>query len=91
MSERTRRRYSEEFKGDAVKLVEEQGYSVAEASRRLGIDRSVLARWRREASEHPKRSIRSGGKDERDTELRRLREEVGKDASSSHRKRQRYL
>ena len=79
MSERTRRRYSEEFKGDAVKLVEEQGYSTAEASRRLGIDRSVLARWRREASEHPQpRGKHGGGEDERDTELRRLREEVRK-------------
>ena len=79
MSEKTRRRYSEEFKVDAVKLVEEQGYSIAEASRRLGIDRSVLARWRREASGNPQRRItHGGGEDERDAELRRLREEVRK-------------
>lgn len=75
MSKDTRRRYSEEFKVDAVHLVEEQGYGVAEAARRLGIDRSILARWRRERREQALGSpIRSSG-DERDVELRRLREE----------------
>ncbi len=78
MSKGTRRRYSDEFKADAVKLMEEQGYSVAEASRRLGIDRSVLARWRREASELPQRSDKPDREDDRDAELRRLREEVRK-------------
>ena len=34
---RTRRTYTPEFKVEAVKLVTEQGYSVAEAARSLGI------------------------------------------------------
>lgn len=78
MSKRTQRRYSEEFKVDAVKLVEDQGYSVPEASRRLGIDRSVLARWRRQASELPAGSSKPDREDEHETELRQLREEVRK-------------
>ena len=40
-----RRRYSQEFKLGAVKLVTEQGYSVNEASRRLEIDRKSLSEW----------------------------------------------
>ena len=43
MGKRTRRRYSEEFKAEAVNLVGQHGYGVAEAARRLDIDRSVLA------------------------------------------------
>jgi hypothetical protein len=35
---RTRRIYTPEFKAEAVKLVTEQGYSIAEAARSLGIN-----------------------------------------------------
>ncbi len=42
---RTRRSYSEEFKIEAVKLVTEQNYKVAEASRDLGIADNLLRRW----------------------------------------------
>lgn len=77
MSKQTRRRYSEQFKADAVKLVEEHGYGVSEASRRLGIDRSVLARWRREAQDGTVEKVAATG-DEREAELRALREEVRK-------------
>ena len=78
MSNGTRRRYSEEFKADTVRLIEEQGYSTTEASRRLGIDRSVLNRWRRQGSVRSKDAGSDKREDERDTELRRLREEVRK-------------
>jgi transposase-like protein len=39
---RTRRTYTPEFKAEAVKLVTEQGYSVAEAARSLGIHETLL-------------------------------------------------
>ena len=78
MSEATRRRYSEQFKADAVQLVEEQGYGVSEAARRLGIDRSCLDRWRRERRGPIEGNKRSAEADERDAELRALREEVRK-------------
>jgi transposase len=76
MSKATRRRYSEEFKADAVRLAKEQSYGVSEAARRLGIDRSVLARWLRESDDdQPRVSRNRPVEDERDSELRRLREE----------------
>ena len=48
MSKRGRRRYTDEFKADAVRWVEREGYGLTEAVRRLGVERSCLARWRRE-------------------------------------------
>jgi transposase len=44
-SKRTRRSFSEEFKIEAVKLVTEQNYKVAEAARNLGVADSQLRRW----------------------------------------------
>jgi len=38
---------TKEFKSDAVKLVTEQGYSLSEAARNLGIAASTLGRWKR--------------------------------------------
>jgi transposase len=75
MSKQTRRKYSDEFKADAVSLVEQEGYGVTEAARRLGIDRSCLDRWRREQRQQQGAPSSSGGRDERDQELRQLREE----------------
>jgi transposase len=40
-----RRTFSEEFKLEAVKLVTEQNYKVAEAARNLGITDGLLRRW----------------------------------------------
>jgi transposase len=78
MSKATRRRYSEEFKADAVRLVEEEGYKVSEVARRLDINRSVLERWRREGRSRPgDRGLRPL-EDELNAELKRLREETRK-------------
>ena len=46
MSKKKRKSYSREFKMEAVGLITEKGYSIAEASRNLGIDYSVLRRWK---------------------------------------------
>ena len=46
MSNTKRRVFTREFKVEAVKLITEKGYSIAEASRNLGIDYSVLRRWK---------------------------------------------
>jgi transposase len=40
-----RRKFTKEFKISAVKLVNEQGYSVAEAAKSLGVDPSSLRVW----------------------------------------------
>ena len=41
----TRKKYPKEFKLDAVSLVLEQEYTKAEASRSLGINPNLIARW----------------------------------------------
>jgi len=43
---RTRRTYTAEFKTEAVKLVTEQGYSVAEAARSLGLNENLIRNWK---------------------------------------------
>ncbi len=64
------------FKLDAVRLVEEQGYSVPEAAQRLGIAKSNLSNWRRQyrqgrlAPGHNRAQPTA-----EETELRRLRAE----------------
>lgn len=45
MKKKARRKYSDEFKAEAVKLVADQGYKTAEAARNLGIHNGVLRRW----------------------------------------------
>ncbi len=42
-----RRTYTREYKIAAVKLITEQGYSVAEAARRLGISANLLHLWKK--------------------------------------------
>ncbi len=43
---RKRRTYTPEFKAEAVKLVTEKGYSVAEAARSLGVHETLLRSWK---------------------------------------------
>lgn len=43
-----RREYSTEFKIDAAKLVEDQGYTIKETAERLGIAEANLTRWLRQ-------------------------------------------
>jgi transposase len=71
MSNQTRRRFSDEFKEEAVKLITEQGYKVSEASRNLDINASMLRRWQRELSPESDGSIDADEK----AELQRLRKE----------------
>jgi transposase len=43
-----RRQYTPEFKQEAVGLVTKQQYTIVQAARSLGINSTMLARWRRE-------------------------------------------
>ena len=43
---RTIRKYTQEFKQDAVKLVTEQGYAVSQVARSLGINPNLIYRWK---------------------------------------------
>ena len=51
MKKRKRRRFSKEFKEEAVKLVTESGYRVSEAARNVGIDPNFHSKWKRELLE----------------------------------------
>ena len=71
-----RKKYTREFKQDAVRLVIEQGYNQSEAARNLGIDRGMLGRWVKEVQEDENEAFRGNGKLRTEgEELRRLREE----------------
>ena len=78
MVRETRRQYTAEFKADAVRLLEEEGYGLSEVSRRLGVDRSCLTRWRREMRGEGQPTVAAASDRDKEAELRRLREEVRK-------------
>ena len=72
----TRKKYTREFKQDAVRLVTEQGYNQSEAARNLGINRGMLGRWVKELEEDESEAFRGNGKlTSEQALLRQLREE----------------
>ena len=67
------KQYPKAFKEEAVTLVNEQGYSVPEAAKSLGINPNLLYRWKDKVDE-----LAAGtalAEDER-AELKRLRKEI---------------
>ena len=73
---RPRRTYTPEFKAEAVKLVTEQGYSVAEAARSLGIRENLIRNWKRALQAKGDQAFPGQGKlPAAGEELRRLRAE----------------
>src|ERR671936_623567 len=73
---RKRRTYTSEFKTEAVKLVTEQGYSVAEAARSLGIHETLLRSWKQALQAKGDQAFSGQGKlPAAEEELRRLRAE----------------
>ena len=71
-----RKRYTQEFKDDAVDLVIKHGYSCAEAGRRLGINSNNIIRWVRQYRDQEEAS--EAGTDspkELRAEINRLRKE----------------
>ena len=73
---RTRRTYTPEFKAEAVKLVTEQGYSVAEAARSLGLSENLIRNWKHALEAQGDQAFPGRGKlPAIEEELRRLRAE----------------
>ena len=68
------KKYTDEFKGEAVKLVKNQGYSVSKAAESLGISWPTLDKWIK-AFDQETGSEFGGNPFEMQRELRRLREE----------------
>ncbi len=72
-----RKRYSKEFKLDAVSLVLDQGYSRAEAARSLGLNSNMLGRWVSEQLTDGGQAFRGNGKlTPEQEEIRKLRSQV---------------
>ena len=72
-----RRRHSAEFKVEAVRMVTEKGLSVSQVARDLGIERSLLTKWKRELTADPDHAFPGKGRlKPMEEELRRLRREL---------------
>ena len=71
----TRRRFTDEFKLEAVRLIRESGRPVAQVARELGISDNVLYRWRSEQQQiESQGGTRQSVRTEQD-ELTRLKRE----------------
>jgi transposase len=70
-----RRKYTEEFKREAVRLMETSGKPVAQLARDLGINDNNLYRWRGLYGNQAQVST-NGSAAEMEAELKRLRREV---------------
>lgn len=71
-----KRQYAMAFKLDAVKLVQDEGYSVAKAAERLGISPKNLYHWKRQYEEgRLVPGMKRAQPTPEEAELRRLREE----------------
>ena len=76
---KSRRKYTREFKLEAVKLVVEQGRTVSDVAKSLGIDRSLLQRWKLQLLEQGVLAFPGNGKvNPHEQELRELRRELAK-------------
>ena len=72
-----RRKYSKEFKEEAVQMVSVPGVTLRQVASDLSIGEGVLGRWKRELSTHGKKAFVGKGH-ARDEEMMRLRRELAK-------------
>lgn len=74
-----RRKFSREFKLEAVRLVRERGVTVAQTARDLDVHENVLRKWVRELSADPVQAFPGNGQMKPEQlEIERLRREVAK-------------
>jgi transposase len=75
----SRRKFSREFKLEAVKLVRERGVSMAQASRDLDVHVNVLRKWVRDVVADPVHAFPGQGQMKPEqAEIERLKKEVAK-------------
>jgi len=72
---RTRRKYSQEYKQEAVQLVQQSDVSLAQVASNLGINANMLARWCKEYSDSEK-TLFPGKGSARDQEMAQLKREL---------------
>jgi len=70
-----RRKYDEQFKRDAVNLLESSNKTLTQVASDLGIKYDRLSRWRKEFHEAGKKPFTGNG-NTRDEEIARLRKEI---------------
>ena len=76
MSEK-RRKYTQQFKIDAVLLARQDGMSIAQAARDLGIGEQMLGRWKLQYEQDGAQAFPGSGRlKPEDEELRKLRREL---------------
>ena len=72
-----RRRFSREFKIEAVRMITEGGYSLAQVGRDLEVRPDMLRRWRKKLLEDSEGAFPGSGRlPAADDEVRRLRREL---------------
>ena len=75
----SRRKFSREFKIEAVRLVTDRGVTVAQAARDLDVAESVLRRWMRELTATPAAAFPGNGQMRADlAEIVALEKEVAR-------------
>jgi len=71
-----RKKYSKQFKIDAVNLVLKQGFNIAEAARNLDINQGLLGKWKKEFEANQQEPFQKGGiSTPEQEELKQLRKE----------------
>ena len=70
-----RRKFSAEYKREAVAMVDAPGVTVTQIAAELGIGANILGRWRRERRRQPPQAFVGNGRS-RDEELSQLRREL---------------
>ena len=73
---KNRKQYTKEFKTEAVRLVLEEGRTISEVARDLGVNENLLHRWKKKSEEGKIEPFPGKGRlSPEDEELRQLRRE----------------
>ena len=78
MAEVKRRRYTEEFKREAVRLVHESAHLVAQVARDLGIPENVVYRWTTQPRQAEAHGTTRAAKRTEAEELTRVKQELAR-------------
>lgn len=77
MTKKVSKRYTREFKREAVRLANESSLPMTQVARQLGIHRNMLANWRKEMAELGDRAFPGGlAGSASEEEMENLRQEV---------------
>lgn len=72
-----RRKFTAEYKREAVAMLETPGVTVSQIAADLGIGANILGRWQRELRQAPKQAFVGNGRS-RDEEVSQLRRELAR-------------